>query len=91
MLKTSGCGFGHLALAGLLGQGAKASSLPRSNLEKLPHYKPRAKRIIFLFMCGGPSHVDLFDPKPLLKQRAGSQLQGADLGVKRGAMGELLG
>jgi hypothetical protein len=91
LLKTSACGFGHLALSGLLGQEIKSLQLPQQNFEKLPHFKPRAKRIIFLFMWGGPSHVDLFDPKPLLNQRAGTQLHGDDIGLKRGKMGELLG
>jgi hypothetical protein len=53
MLRRSGLGFGHLALAGVLaapGRG-KAAEVPR------PHFSPRAKRVIFLYMHGGPSQV----------------------------------
>ncbi|MEW4488131.1 DUF1501 domain-containing protein [Thalassoglobus sp. JC818] len=68
-LLRSGTGFGALALA---------SMLPTSSLKAGPaltsHIQPRAKSIIFLFMEGGPSHLDLFDPKPQLNKLAGSQL-----------------
>jgi len=57
----------------------------------LPHSPPRAKRIIFLFMWGGPSHVDLFDPKPLLNKHAGEPLAGASVGSSQKEMGTLLG
>ena len=69
LLKASGCGFGSLALAAMAGrEGAAADSsvLAGPLAAKPPHFTPRAKRVIFLFMCGGPSHVDLFDPKPRL-------------------------
>ncbi|MGE3807793.1 MAG: DUF1501 domain-containing protein [Gemmataceae bacterium] len=65
-------GFGSLALAGLLseqqarGEGAAANPLP--------HFTPRAKRVIFLFMSGGPSQVDTFDPKPALVKWEGKRL-----------------
>src|SRR3989442_8758360 len=67
MLRRMCAGFGMLGLSGLLGPQAVfgASPLPA------PHFKPRAKRIIFLFMNGGPSHVDTFDPKPALATHAG--------------------
>jgi Protein of unknown function (DUF1501) len=42
-----------------------------------PHFAPKAKRVIYLFMSGAPSHIDLFDPKPLLKQRQGDELPGS--------------
>jgi hypothetical protein len=68
LLRHAACGFGSLALAGLLGdQRAQASPL----LPRLPHFAPRAKRIIFLFMAGGVSHVDSFDYKPLLEREDG--------------------
>jgi hypothetical protein len=68
LLRHAACGFGSLALAGLLGeQRAQASPL----LPRLPHFAPRAKRIIFLFMAGGVSHVDSFDYKPLLDREDG--------------------
>ena len=64
-LKTTACGFGYLALAGLTSSAAAANPLaPRAM-----HLPPRAKRVIFLFMQGGPSHVDTFDYKPRLATR----------------------
>ena len=75
MLKHSAVGFGWLALRGLLDQEAVANELPLANrgplAAKVPHFPARAKRIVFLFMKGGPSHVDTFDPKPLLTRDDG--------------------
>jgi hypothetical protein len=94
-LRRAGAGFGALALsqllpAGLLG-GDAASEDPRSAtsplLPRAPHLPARAKRVIFLFMEGGPSHLDLFDPKPLLNQLAGKPLP-ASFGKVLTAMGE---
>ena len=65
MLRKGAMGFGGLALASLLADDAAAS--PRSPLApKLPHFPPRAKSCIFLYMDGGPSQIDIFDHKPLL-------------------------
>lgn len=64
MLKTTACGFGSLALAGLC-QQAQASA-PATLLQRQPMFPARAKRVIFLFMAGGPSHVDSYDYKPEL-------------------------
>lgn len=86
MLRTSACGIGQVALAALAGQSAFANS------QSTPyHFAPRAKRIIFLFMWGGPSHVDLFDPKPRLNAEAGKQLPGDAVGSDRKQLGEILG
>lgn len=75
MLLRGGAGFGALALSGLLSQEAAADTQPASPLKaKKPHHKPTAKSAIFLFMEGGPSHIDLFDPKPLLQKLAGKPL-----------------
>jgi len=63
-LQTSGCGFGWLAASSLAQQQALAAGSVMSG--KQPHHTPRAKRIIFLFMQGGVSHVDSFDYKPRL-------------------------
>jgi hypothetical protein len=68
LLRTSAVGFGHLAFTALLGQQAHASNPLNPIASKQPHFAPRAKRIAFLFMKGGPSHVDTFDPKPLLSR-----------------------
>ncbi len=73
-LKTMGGGFGLLGLAHLLESEGRAAS-PRNPLApKVPHFPARAKRCIFLFMVGGPSHIDLFDPKPALNQLDGQPL-----------------
>lgn len=66
MLKTAATGFGWLAAQGILQQ----NSAPAAELSA-PHFAPRAKRVIFLMMNGAPSHVDTFDPKPLLKKHEG--------------------
>ncbi len=89
MLRTSACGFGQVALAALAGQGRAtvqaASPLPQ------PAIPMRAKRVIFLFMWGGPSHVDFFDPKPLLNKRSGMQLSGESVGAAVQSLGTLMG
>jgi hypothetical protein len=74
MLAQCAGGFGLLALGGLLAQaqGARTSLDPLA--VKSPHHTPRAKRIIFLFMGGGPSQVDLFDHKPRLEKDNGKPL-----------------
>ncbi len=64
MLLRSACGFGAIALAGLMNESARAAA--EAPKIRLPHYRPRAKNVIFLYMDGGPSQVDTFDYKPLL-------------------------
>ncbi|MEE3372802.1 MAG: DUF1501 domain-containing protein [Planctomycetota bacterium] len=81
MLTHSGAGFGWLGLAATLTQEHQLAAAPhvanRNPLApKRPHFKPRAKRVIFLFMNGGPSHVDTFDPKPELVNQAGKKGPG---------------
>ena len=77
-LEQAGGGIGMVALATLLQQ--QRSRLladergARTLSPKAPHFAPKAKRVIYLFMHGGPSHVDLFDPKPELIRMAGSPL-----------------
>src|SRR5437763_3097177 len=66
-LRGCGMGLGSLALAHLTSQDARAS-------ETRPHFAPKAKRIIYLFMAGGPSQLDLFDYKPLLNKCNGQDL-----------------
>ncbi len=69
----AGSGLGGIALAAMLAGESSANSVnPLS--PKLTHFEPRAKRVIWLFMHGGPSHVDLFDPKPELTKLAGQPL-----------------
>ena len=67
LLQSASCGFGYLAAAGLAAEQARAAN---SLTARAPHFRPRAKRVIFLFMQGGPSHVDSFDYKPRLAARA---------------------
>lgn len=81
-LTRSGAGFGAVALAGMLAGQQRATASPVG-----PHFTPRAKRVIFLFMEGGPSHIDTFDPKPLLNELAGQKLPES-FGDVLTAMGE---
>jgi hypothetical protein len=75
MLRVSGAGFGGLALAAMLGQQATAEAQkPNPLAPKPPHFAAKAKRVIFLFMHGGPSQVDTFDYKPLLTRDNGKPL-----------------
>src|SRR5262245_17322034 len=93
MLRASAGGFGQLVLTALAAQGARAAngSAAGPNPLPAPHFLPRARRIIFLFMWGGPSHVDLFDPKPRLNAEDGKQLSGKSVGSDKDQLGTLLG
>src|SRR5580693_8139489 len=68
MLRTMGAGFGVAGLASTLSVAATTSLEPTLNpmAPKAPHFPARAKHVIFLFLNGGPSQVDTFDPKPML-------------------------
>ncbi|QOV89463.1 DUF1501 domain-containing protein [Humisphaera borealis] len=81
-LANTGAGFGLFALRGMMGADAaraaengvplaSAASISGANV---PHYAAKAKAVIFLFMYGGPSHIDLFDPKPTLEKYAGKPI-----------------
>ncbi len=84
-LKTASSGFGYLAFAGLAARAAEQSAASREGplAPKRPHFAARAKRVIFLCMRGGPSHVDTFDYKPKLSAKSGTP------GIRRGT--KLLG
>lgn len=69
MLQSAGCGIGYLAFAGLSQEAAARESQPLA--PKTPHHQPRAKRIIFCHMRGGPSHMETFEHKPELTRRQG--------------------
>ena len=72
ILQTASAGFGYLAFAGLTAQAAEAESESQNPLSpKQPHFAAKAKRVIFLCMQGGPSHVDTFDYKPQLAVDSG--------------------
>jgi len=77
-LKSLASGFGYLAFAGLAHEAAaRAAARPDNPLApKAAHFPARAKRVIFLCMNGGPSHVDLFDYKPTLQKRSGELMDG---------------
>ncbi|MFP6618617.1 MAG: DUF1501 domain-containing protein, partial [Pirellulaceae bacterium] len=87
MLRTCGAGFGSLALASLLDDEARAAD-PLA--VRQPHFPARAKRIIFLFMHGGPSQVDTFDYKPLLERDHGKPLPFSKPRVFSSQTGNLL-
>ena len=72
MLERSAMGMGALALGGMMQAARAAESNPLA--VRKPHFAAKAKRVIHLFMNGGPSHVDTFDPKPLLEKYAGKAL-----------------
>ena len=67
-----GVGLGSIALAQLLGQNASAAEALDPLALKQPHFAPKAKRVIFLFMAGAPSHLELFDNKPELTKFDGT-------------------
>src|SRR5260221_403691 len=79
LLCRSGMGMGALTLAGVLGEALGGPPQPGRGYEgppspRKPPFAARAKRVIHLFMGGGPSHVDTFDPKPALEKYAGQEL-----------------
>jgi len=89
MLQHTAAGFGWLAFAALSNSAANAADAYVSPLApKLPHFAGKAKRVIFLFMQGGPSHLDTFDWKPELQKSGGKTASGA--GSSKGKSGVLL-
>ncbi|MCX6598466.1 MAG: DUF1501 domain-containing protein [Acidobacteria bacterium] len=92
LLRQTACGFGTLGLTSMVAQQAAAAASTGNPLTvRAPHFAPKAKRVIFLFMHGGPSSIDTFDPKPKL-----AELDGKPLPFKRpltfaeGKMGGLM-
>jgi hypothetical protein len=69
-------GFGMLGLAGTMHAAGKFGLATAAAATARPHFPARAKRVIFLFMNGGPSHVDTFDPKPALEKYSGQKPTG---------------
>lgn len=96
LLARAGCGFGMLALSDLL--AAESSNVAAIDSDRAahpfavrsPHFPARAKRVIFLYMPGGPSHVDLFDPKPRLEVDNGKPLPFEKPKLERAKTGNLL-
>jgi hypothetical protein len=96
LLRRSGLGMGMLGLIGTLGaegrlpSSAQAGSVESSPLSpRKPHFAARARRVVHLFMNGGPSHVDTFDPKPLLDRFHGKPLPNPTLRTERKTAGAL--
>ncbi|MEX2112359.1 MAG: DUF1501 domain-containing protein, partial [Pirellulales bacterium] len=93
LLRRSGAGFGMLGLAGVMaGDGlllrpasaaTSAGGAPSALAPKAPHFAAKAQRVVHLFMNGGPSHVDTFDPKPLLDKHHGQPLPATNLRTER--------
>jgi hypothetical protein len=89
LLGRSGMGFGLLGLAGVMAQDRALGSAPQRETDvnplapKKPHFPGKAKRVVHLFMNGGPSHVDTFDPKPLLDKFHGKPLPTQNLRTER--------
>lgn len=77
LLQTAASGFGYLAFSALATSAAEssaASDKPSVLAPKPPHFPPRAKRVLFLCMDGGPSHLDTFDYKPRLQRDHGQEI-----------------
>src|SRR4051812_34416519 len=84
LLRRSGMGFAALGLTQLLAATGDLQPTPTNPLTpRQPHFPGKAKRVIHLFMNGGPSHVDTFDPKPLLAKYAGKPLPTENLRTER--------
>lgn len=81
MLARCGTGLGTIALAGVLADDAPASVDPLA--PKAPHFPAKAKHVVHLFMNGGPSHVDTFDPKPMLGKYHGKPIPTGNLRTER--------
>ena len=97
LLRQSGVGFGSLALSSLLADESRANPGVAAAAQELDplapkpsHFFARAKRVIFLFMTGGPSQVDTFDPKPLLDRDDGKPLPFAKPRVQFNSTSNLL-
>jgi hypothetical protein len=90
LLGFAGNGFGMLGLAGLMHDVVAQETALDPLAPGPPHHAPRAKRVIFLFVTGGPSHVDLFDPKPRLARDNGKPLPFEPPRLMRTRPGHLL-
>ncbi|MFN7924765.1 MAG: DUF1501 domain-containing protein [Bryobacteraceae bacterium] len=86
LLRTMGSGFGMLGLASQLSPGlatAASTAGPSPLMPKEPHFPGKAKRVIYLFLNGGPSQVDTFDPKPMLTKFHGTKAPAGNLKTER--------
>ena len=83
LLQRCGMGFGALGLSSLLAPELAAAEISNPLLPKVAHFPAKAKHVIHLFMNGGPSHIDTFDPKPALAKYHGKELPVANLATER--------
>jgi hypothetical protein len=90
MLQRSACGFGWLALQAMLGRECAQAAVENPLAPKQSHFPARAKRVVFLLMKGGPSHVDTFDPKPMLTRDHGKPYPFKQPRVQFAETGKLL-
>ena len=95
LLRGAAAGFGHVALTAMLARDAAAGAATTTATAagqnaRSPHFHPRAKRIIFLFMKGGPSQVDTFDPKPRLQREHGGTFPFEQPRIQFAKTGKLL-
>jgi hypothetical protein len=96
LLRRGGLGMGLLGLAGVLGDVGLLGAADRRDdpggsplAPRAPHFAARARRVVHLFMNGGPSHVDTFDPKPLLDKYHGKPLPSPNLRTERKTAGAM--
>src|SRR5581483_1909662 len=93
VLQRCGMGLGMVGLAGLLQSEEMLATAAAASVNPLaaraPHFPARAKQVVHLFMNGGPSHVDTFDPKPLLDTYHGRPLPRANLRTERKTAGAM--
>src|SRR5207253_2000209 len=87
LLARTGTGLGMLGLAGLLAADEPRAANPLA--PKSPHFPGRVKHVIHIYLNGGPSQIDTFDPKPLLKRYEGRTLPGGNLTTERPTAGAL--
>src|SRR5436190_22262967 len=80
-LRNMGAGFGMLGFAGLVQPATLDHTSPLA--PKAPHFTPKARRVIFLFLNGGPSQVDTFDPKPMLAKYSHQPMPAGNLKTER--------
>ncbi|MFN9721493.1 MAG: DUF1501 domain-containing protein, partial [Planctomycetota bacterium] len=90
LLRSAACGFGQIGFAALASQTSLGIG-PNDAFSQLPHATPKAKRVIFLFMWGGPSHVDTFDYKPLLNDFDGKSATSDAIGGRTPPGGTIMG
>src|SRR5579871_3859507 len=83
LLRTMGTGFGIAGLASTLNAASVSPASLNPLAPKAPHFPAKAKNIIFLFLNGGPSQVDTFDPKPMLNKYSGQPVPSGNLKTER--------